>query len=252
MKKFLLILSICMLIVLTCGCSSTSPLEDAASVSLPQKETTQWDRIVQNNEIKIGVPTTNDTFDNQLIEAFAKEAQLKVTKVPLSGEDASKAVLDGSVDMLWGQIPATSESSTMFRLSNPYFHSTTVYISNVETPELTKDTPVGVLEHSAEAFMADSFFETVIRYRTEAELFRSLSHKKIACILYNKPLFEASDTNKEALYIVKEVPCDLVVAFQHNNTSVATEVEKIIAKIKADGTASEICTAWYPADFITK
>ncbi|MBQ7792299.1 MAG: hypothetical protein IJ367_02260, partial [Clostridia bacterium] len=82
--------------------------------------------------------------------------------------------------------------------------------------------------------------------------FRILSNKNIACILYNKPLFEARKTNGETLYIIKEVPCDLVVAFEQNNTSVAAEVEKIIAKIKADGTASEICTAWYPADFITK
>ncbi len=253
MKKLLLILSMCILICFTCGCGTTPPKEEATPASLPQKEVTQWDQIVQNNEIRIGVPTTEATFDNQLIDAFAEESQLNVTKVPLAWKDEmADAIQNGTVDMLWGQIPATAEASTLFRLSNPYFHSTVAYISNVEDLQPNRDTPVGVLENSAEAFMATGFFETVIPYRTEDELFRSLANKNVATILYNKALFEQRQPAKQPLYIIQEVPCDLVVAFEHNNTSVATEVEKIIAKIKADGTAAQICTQWYPQDFITK
>lgn len=253
MKKFLSILSICILICFICGCDTTPPAEENIPASLLQKEVTPWDQIVQNNEIRIGVPTTESTFDNQLIDAFAKESQLTVTKVPLAWKDEmADAIQDGTVDMLWGQIPATAESSTLFRLSNPYFHSTVAYISNVEDLQPERDTPVGVLENSAEAFMATGFFETVITYRTEDELFQSLLNKNVATILYNKALFEQRQPSKQPLHIIQEVPCDFVVAFEHNNTSVATEVEKIIAKIKADGTASQICTQWYPQDFITK
>ena len=57
---------------------------------------------------------------------------------------------------------------------------------------------------------------------------------------------------KDVFYIAKEVPYDLVVGFQQNNTSVATEAEKIIAKIKADGTATDICLQWYLNDYIKK
>lgn len=250
MKNLLLLLSICILIIVTCGCNQTPPPEEGVPVSLPQEESTPWDKIVQKNEIRIGVPTTATTFDNQLIDAFAKEAQLTVVKIPVLPEERAVVFQNDTVDMLWGQIPATSESSSMFRLSNPYFHSTTAYIARTEEFQPERQTPVGVVQYTAEAFMAEHFFEKVTYYQTENDLFFALSNRWVDCVLYNKPLYEKR--NPAGCYVVKEVPCDLVVAFEHNNTSVATEVEKIIAKIKADGTASRICTQWYPQDFITK
>lgn len=253
MKKQFLILSVCLLIILTCGCSSLSPKATRSSVSPYQKSTPEWAKIVKNNEIKIGVPTADATFDNQLIDAFANEAKLQVTKVVIpQGEPFLQAIEDGTVDMIWGQLPATSVSSSSFRLSNPYFHSTVAYISKVQDVQLTDEAVIGVLENSAESYIAEGVYPKVHLYRTEADLFYALASDQVSCVLYNKPLFEKSEYSKQALHIVKEVPCDLVVAFQHSNTSVATEVEKILAKIKADGTASAICKEWYSEDFITR
>ena len=252
MKKFLLILSILLLAFLTSGCQNQVTETSVTQTPLPKKNLTKWDIIVTNGEIRVGVPTLDDSFDNQLIDAFSKEANLTVTKVLIPKDTPmEQAINDGSVDMIWGQIPATSESSTMFRLSNPYFHSTVLYLSNKEDLTPDKQTPVGVLKNSAEAFIANCFFENVTYFQTEDDLFWSLANQSVDCILYNKSLFEKRSPSQK-LYIVKESPCDLVVAFQQNNTSVAEEVEKILAKIKADGTASEICTRWYPEDLINK
>ncbi len=251
MKKLLLIAFIFLLTFSLGGCQNPTAPTTTLQTPQPQKQLTPWDEIVKNNEIKIGVPSLEDSMDNRLIDAFAKETNLTVSKVVLPWDDSlESAVTDGMVDMLWGQIPATSKSSTMFRLSNPYFHSTMLYLSRTKDLTVEQDTTVGVLKNSAGQFMAENYFTSTKVYNTKNELFNALSMRRVACILYDKALFE--NMKKDNLHIVKEVPYDLVVAFQQNNISVANEVEKLIAKIKADGTASDICLQWYLNDYIQK
>lgn len=249
MKKLRLFSLLCLLILLTSGCGAGS----VQPVSVPPVQKTPWDKIVKTNELKIGVPSLEDSMDNRLIDAFSKELDLTVSKVVLPWDETlSTALADGSVDMVWGQIPATSDSSTMFRLSNPYFHSTMLYLSHTEGLELNQSTPVGVLKYSAGEFMAENYFASVFQYNTRDELFYALSARQVDCILYDNALFENMQMKKDFCHIVKEVPYDLVVAFEHNNTSVASETEKILAKIKADGTATDICLKWYLNDYIKK
>ncbi|MBO5408545.1 MAG: transporter substrate-binding domain-containing protein [Clostridia bacterium] len=253
MKKFLLIASILLLTVLIGGCQNPVTPATALQTPAPQKQPTRWDEIIKTGELKIGVPSLSDSMDNRLIDAFSEETNLTVSKVVLPWDDTLEtAVTDGTVDMLWGQIPAISESSTMFRLSNPYFHSTMLYLSRSEELTVDQNTTAGVLKHSAGQFMAENYFASTKVYNTRDELFYGLSSGQVACVLYDNALFENMQTKKDAFHIVKEVPYDLVVAFEQNNVSVATEVEKLIAKIKADGTASDICLKWYLNDYIKK
>ena len=253
MKKFRFIFPLCILILLTCGCRATPQNEDATPTSLSQTKATEWDRIVQENELKVGVPSLEDSMDNRLIDAFAKEANLTVKKVVLPWDNTLKdAVSNGDVDLLWGQIPATSDSSTMFRLSNPYFHSTMLYLARSADVTAEQSTPVGVLQYSAGQFMAENYFDTVTAYQTKEELLYALRQNLVDCILLDNALFHNMQMKKDFCHIIKEVPYDLVVAFEQNNTSVAAEAEKIIAKIKADGTATDICLQWYLSDYIKK
>ena len=253
MKKFFLILSILLLTLLTYGCQEKAVETALVQTPPPAKQTTRWDEIVQTNEIKIGVPNLEDSMDNRLIDAFAKEANLTVSKVELPWDSTLEtAVQDGMVDMLWGQIPATSDTSTMFRLSNPYFHSTMLYLSHTPDFSVNQDTPVGVLKNSAGQFMTENYFTSVKVYDTRDELLYALSVRQVDCILYDKALFENMQRKKDFCHIVKETPYDLVVAFEQNNNAVSEEVEKILAKIKADGTATDICLQWYLNDYIKK
>ena len=253
MKKFLLILLTASLLLIACGCQNQKESAETIPTPVQQKELTKWDMIVQKQEIRIGVPLTESTFDNQLIDAFAKEAALTVTRVPLDWDDTmAESVRDGSVDMLWGQIPATSDFSTMFRLSHPYFHSTAVYVATSEETVLDHTTVIGALKHSAEASLVRHYYDNVLEFSTPEELFGSISGGQTQAIVYNKVLYDNLQIKKDAFVILKEVPYDLVLAFEQNNTTVAEEVEKILAKIKADGTATEICLQWYPEDLITK
>ena len=253
MKKFLLILSIALLTILFCGCDTQT--ENAVEVSTQTTESTmtQWDKIVQRNELRIGVPSTSDSFDNQLIDAFCKELEVTVTKVVLPrDESATEAIQNGTVDMLWGQIPATAETSSAYRLSTPYFNSTLLYISKNPDLVLEQSTTVGVLKNSAEELSVGHFYHDIYTYSNKEDLFYALNSGKCDVVLYNQVLYENLPNKPKNLHIVKEVPYELVVAFEHNNLSVCTEVERILAKIKADGTASEICLKWYPKDLITK
>lgn len=254
MKRFMLIFSAVLMIFLFCSCEKQTEPEDSfvtVSEPIPEKETTKWDEIVRRNELKIGVPNTSDTFDNQLIDAFAKELEIEVIKVEIPwNETAADAIKNGSVDMLWGQIPATANTSTLFRLSNPYFNSTMLYIAKDPEVVLEKTTVVGVLKNSAEESIVSNYHETVRTSTNQNDLFYSLNSGNCDVILYDKTLYENLPQKSEDFHIIKEVPYELVVAFEQNNVSVCTEVDKILAKIKADGTATEICLAWYPVDLI--
>lgn len=253
MKRWLLIFSILTLIIFTAGCQNQQELSQNSQAPIPQKQLTKWDEIVQKQEIKIGVPSLEDSFDNQLIDAFSKEVDLTVTKVVIAWDDTlSQAINTGQVDLLWGQIPATSDFSSQFRLSSPYFRSTMLYLAKDNDIVPDDNTPIGVMKHSAEAAAIRNYFKNVIEFQSEKALFQSLDNRQTSVIVYNKSLYEHLKMKNESHIIIKEVPYDLVVAFEQNNTSVAEETEKIIAKIKADGTAAEICKIWYPEDLITK
>ncbi len=252
MKKILLILSILLAAFGLYGCENVA--EPAVEVSEPVlwEELTGWDAIVQRDELRIGVPDTKDSFDNDLIDAFAKELEITVTKVKIPWNEALPDYLkENRVDMLWGQIPATSETSTAFRLSSPYFNSTVLYIARTPDLVLEPTTVIGVTENSMEEAMVTNYYETVHAYASEKELFLALNNGTCDAVLYDKALYEEL-LLKGNRYTIKEVPYELVIAFEQNNVSVCTEVEKILAKIKADGTASEICLQWYPVDLITK
>ncbi|MBE7019118.1 MAG: amino acid ABC transporter substrate-binding protein [Ruminococcaceae bacterium] len=253
MKKILLILSIVLLTALFYGCEKQTDEFVAVSKPIAKEELSEWDKIVQRNELKVGVPTTADTFDNALIDAFAAELEIAVTKVIVPRDaDALTKIQDGTVDMLWGQLPATSDTSTAFRLSTPYFNSTILYLTKDQDFVLDKTSVVGVMTDSAEEISVTNYYDTVYSYSTENELFYALNSGICDVILYNKALYENNSRKSDSLHIIKEVPYELVVAFEQNNVATCTEVEKILAKIKANGRASEICLDWYPVDLITK
>ncbi len=253
MKKILLILSILLAVFGLSGCENTVEPVVEITEPLPPEELSRWDEIVQRNELRIGVPDTEDSFDNDLIHAFAEELDITVTKVKIPWDETLVDYLkENRVDMLWGQIPATSETSTAFRLSSPYFNSTVLYIAKNPELALEPTTVIGVIKSSAEEAMVKNYYNTVHTYLGQEALFSALSNGTCDAVLYNKALYENLPQKSETFHIIKEVPYELVIAFEQNNVSVCTEVEKILAKIKADGTASEICLAWYPVDFITK
>ena len=252
MKRYLLILSIISLLFLTCGCQAQSQDTPTDTVAAPEKSPARWDEIIKSNEIRIGIPSLEDSMDNRLIDAFEKESGITVKKVVLPWDSSLADHLNkNEVEMLWGQLPATSDSSSLFRLSNPYFHSNVRYLATKEDLAVEKTTKIGVLQFSVGQFMTGSNFDSVTVYNTSDAMFSALLGNRVDCILCDDPTFQNMKADPR-IHTVKEAPYDLVVAFQQNNTSVASEAEKIIARIKADGTASDICLQWYQNDYIKK
>ena len=253
MKKALLVLSVLLPVFLFSGCHSSGESALEGMKTIPEKTVTGWDEIVKRNELRIGVPSSESSFDNELIEAFAEELEIAVTTIIVPWDESRVDYLkENRVDMLWGQIPATADTSAAYRLSTPYCSTGILYLSTVSDLIPDQGTVAGVLKHSAEEVIAKSYHNTVHTYSNQNDLFYALNQGECNIILYNKALYENLPQKSGALHIVKEVPCELVLAFEQNNVSVAAQVEKILAKIKAQGIASEICLKWYPKDLITK
>lgn len=253
MKKALLILSVLLAVFLLSGCETIPEHNTEVLRDTPKKTATQWDEIVQRNELRIGVPSTDPSFDNDLIDAFAEELGISVTKIIVPWDDSRVDYLkENRVDMLWGQIPATADTSATYRLSAPYCSGTIFYIARTPDITLSDSTIVGAIAHSAEESSVKGYYQTLLSSPNTTALFSALNSGRCEVVLCNKTVYETLPQKSEKLHVVKEVPYELVVAFEQNNLSVATEVEKILAKIKANTIASEICLKWYPADFITK
>ena len=215
------------------------------------KPTTRWDEIVKAGELKIGVNTLDSSFDNDLIDEFSKESKLTVKKVLLDDDEKENALNNNEVDFLWSQIPDSSENSLQYSLSEPYFHCSILTV--VKNADAVNDRKIiGTLLNSVSTELAFREEKTVKKADDIKALFSLLRHGSVDAIYINKETYNNLGSQTDDLTVAAEIETKLVLAFKQNDKAVKTEVEKVMAKIKANGTASEISEKWYNNDFIIK
>jgi len=208
-----------------------------------------WAKIVEKNEINIGVPNIGKSFCNDLIDEFEKELNISVNKVAVNG-DFKDALSKGDIDMYWGLYPKEAQDSFDYTVSSPYLTTTAVLLTLSGKDEVSS---VGVLKNSAEEKLAKGKYETIKAYSSLSELWAALGYKKTDAILINNCDWEKSDYVNSKLYSIKDTTMyNLVIAFKDGYTDLATEIDKTLAKIKASGVASEISVHWYGKDLISK
>ena len=249
MKKNLCGLLLIALLLVSCVTKQDQP--DTPPVN-KKEPLTRWDKIVENGELKIGVNTLDDSFDNDLINEFSKESKLTVKRVLVGDEEKSQLLNNDMVDFLWSQIPDSSENSVQYSLSKPYFNCSILIVSknNLQPSELST---VGALENSAEYEIALREEKKTVKTAKDIEtLLNMLSDSSVEAVYINKEAYDNSKTQKDEFLTIKDFDCNFVLAFKHNDKDVKTEVEKIMAKIKANGTATSISEKWYNKDFIIK
>ena len=211
---------------------------------------TRWDKIVENGELKIGVNTLGDSFDNDLIDEFSKESKLIITKVLVNDEEKAEILNNNEVDFLWSQIPDSSENSMQYSLSKPYFTYAILTVTKDKTK--TEWGIIGTLENSVATEIALRRKKEVKTALDVSGLLSLLLDDAVEAVYINKETYNCSEVPKDNFIISDDSVCNLVLAFKHNDNDVKTEVEKIMAKIKANGTATDISEKWYNKDFIIK
>jgi ABC-type amino acid transport substrate-binding protein len=213
-------------------------------------EKTRWDNIVESGELKVGVVSEGDSFESDMINAFAKELNIYVKKIPIDWHLKSDCLSDGEVDLLWGQIPDTAENSMKYELSNPYFSSEIAVVE--KSGASGEEGKTGVIVNSAETELAREKRDTedITVFDNYNAMFNSLKNGQITSVHINKEIYENSKYRSDDYVISGEYAYNLVLAFKQNDKDIKAEVEKILVKIKASNAISEITTKWYGKDLL--
>ena len=248
LKKNLFGLLLIVLLLTSCvtkqESSDTTPIEQ-------NKLTTRWDDIIKSGELKIGVNTLDSSFDNDLIDEFAKESKLDVIKILVDEDEKEQVLNNGDVDFLWSQIPDSSENSMQYSLSKPYFNYSMLIVVK-DKSDAAEWNEIGTIANSVSTEIAKRENKNVTTFDDINALFAGLETGKIDAVYINNETYNNSEVKKDEFIIGADFECNLVLAFMQNDKDVKNEVEKIMAKIKANGTASEISQKWYNKDFIIK
>lgn len=213
-------------------------------------EAVNWKKIVEKNELKIGIPETDNGFCAELADAFAKELNIPVSKIKTE-TDFKPQLEDGAIDMYWGLYPKEAANSFDFTFSAPYATSTANLIVLSGSDEKTDI--IGALNSSAEALLADGKYSETKLYGSLSELQSALANGSVDGIMLNSCTYESSDYLSSDKFLIKDtLMYNLVIIFKDGHTDVAAEIDKTMAKIKASGVASEICEKYYGKDLISK
>ena len=254
MRKILYAICIIAIVFSMTSCKKEPVQTDVGLQSKTAADSPHWQKIVAKNELKIGVPSTENSFYNELIDAFAKELDIPVTKISADG-DFKKLLEDGTIDMYWGLYPKEAPDSFDFTFSTPYVTTTAVLLTLADNTEAadTKNNVIGVVKNSAEALLAAGKYENIKTYDSVKELWTALGYGNVNCIMMNNCDYESSDYFSSDKFRVQDTAMyNLVIAFKDGYTDLAAETDKTLAKIKASGVASEICEKWYGKDLISK
>ena len=239
-----------LIIVFAAGCDETTLSDMELQKSLSTAKTTKWDTIMQRGELIIGVKNLYESFDNDLLDAFAKELPIDIKKVVIDWDNRKEALDSEEVDFLWGQIPDTSENSVLSNLSLPHVKGSTVVV--VKTANYDTPVSVGVLDSTADFDVAKSYFKQIEKYKDINSLFNALSWEQIDAAVINEDIYENSRVYKDLYKIIDDYEYNLVFEFRHGDNDIKTEVERLMAKVQGDNTASEISEKWFGKDLIIK
>lgn len=258
MKKILCIICIITALFSMCACDKSEENMPVSSGALQPKtvsEADNWQKIIKRNEVKIGVPSLENNFDTELIDAFAKELNIPVTKVLVpDGKNFGELLENGEIDMYWGLYPKEALSSIKYTLSTPYLTSTAAVICfSGKEEEFSKETSsLGAAKDSPEEILAYDKAKNVKIYSSADELLYAHKMGYIEFAVLDKHTFENSKYYNAEVYGFADTQMyNLVIAFKDGYKDVAAETDKTLAKVKASGVASEICEKWYGKDLIS-
>ena len=266
MKKHLLLLMLVITAVMICSCavnktdkvipadkSVTHKIDDdGAEKASEKKEESEWDRIVKDKKILVGI--SDREFNRRLVEELKPEMGMDVEITQFASfDDAAEALKNKDIDMYIGEFPKESKRSLEFALSDAYIQGTSVIIGKSEDYKVDKNKDVaGVIRGSAEEKTVDLYFNEYLGFSSYYELFSALNSGKISCVFIDENEYEKSGFKREDLYVCDSYVYNLIAIFNEQCTDVASKMNVYLAKVKASGVASEISEEVYGKDVIYK
>ncbi|WP_046497139.1 amino acid ABC transporter substrate-binding protein [Syntrophomonas zehnderi] len=276
-RKLALILLLCFsLSILAVGCGSKAP-KDGDNQPAPKADTS-WQDIKDKGEFVVGLDDAfppmgfrdknNEIigFDIELAKEAAKRMGVDVKFQAISWDAKTDELDSGNIDVIWNGLTITEERKNEMLFTDPYIKDYQIIIVPANSPIKTKadlagkkigiqaaSSAIEAVEADKETF--DVIKDNLLQFDTNDMALRDLRGGGLQAVIVDEVV---------GLYYVQNHPNEFKVlnenfgmeyfgvGLRKGDKAFQAELNKTLAAMKNDGTASRISEKWLGKDIINK
>jgi len=204
-------------------------------------------------------------FDIDMAKEVGKRLGVKVTFKPVEWDGIILSLNNKDIDVIWNGLSITDKRKKQIGFSKVYLQNKQIIIvnskSNISKKSALNGKIVGLqLGSSSEIALAKDSLLTkslkqVKKYSNNTEALLDLNARRIDAIIIDEVVGRYYVSKKPGDYKVLDENLgieDYGVGLRKNDTSLITEIDKLLQEIKSDGTSNTISKKWFGKDIIYK
>lgn len=250
---FLLLISICMIVV--AGCSSSGSKDDnAIIVGIDDKFAPMGFRD-DKNEI-VG-------FDIDYARAAAEKMGKEITFQPIDWSSKESELNSGRIDLIWNGYTITDERKDKVLFTKPYLENSQVAVTLADSPitkldELNgKNVGLQALSSAADALAASPLKDKVnaSEFPDNVLALTDLKTKRLDAVIIDEVVARYYMSKEEGTFKLLDeslAPEQYGIGVKKGNEELLNQLQKALDELNADGTAAEISTKWFGEDEVLK
>lgn len=250
---FLLLISICMIVV--AGCSSSGSKDDnAIIVGIDDKFAPMGFRD-DKNEI-VG-------FDIDYARAAAEKMGKEITFQPIDWSSKESELNSGRIDLIWNGYTITDERKDKVLFTKPYLENSQVAVTLADSPitkldELDgKNVGLQALSSASDALAASPLKDKVnaSEFPDNVLALTDLKTKRLDAVIIDEVVARYYMSKEEGTFKLLDeslAPEQYGIGVKKGNEALLNQLQKALDELNADGTAAEISTKWFGEDEVLK
>ncbi|MEC0123489.1 amino acid ABC transporter substrate-binding protein [Paenibacillus pabuli] len=250
---FLLLISICMIVV--AGCSSSGSKDDnAIIVGIDDKFAPMGFRD-DKNEI-VG-------FDIDYARAAAEKMGKEITFQPIDWSSKESELNSGRIDLIWNGYTITDERKDKVLFTKPYLENSQVAVTLADSAitkldELDgKNVGLQALSSAADALAASPLKDKVktSEFPDNVLALTDLKTKRLDAVIIDEVVARYYMSKEEGTFKLLDeslAPEQYGIGVKKGNEELLNQLQKALDELNTDGTAAEISTKWFGEDEVLK
>jgi len=204
-------------------------------------------------------------FDIDMAKEVGKRLGVKVTFKPVEWDGVILSLNNKDIDVIWNGLTITDKRKEQIAFSKVYLQNKQIIVvrsdSTIKNKSNLNGKNVGLqLGSSSETALAkdtaltDSLKE-VKKYSNNTEALLDLNAKRIDAVIVDEVVGRYYVNKKPNDYKVLDEDLgveDYGVGIRKNDTSLTTEIDKLLEEMKTDGTSNTISQKWFGKDITFK
>lgn len=264
-KKFKLLMVAMLSTAILTACGSTSSTDNSLKDIKEKKELIVG---LDDNFPPMGFRDNSGEivgFDIDMAKEVGKRMGVKITFKPVEWDGVILSLNNKDIDAIWNGLTITDKRKEQISFSKVYLQNKQVVIarsnSNISKKSDLNDRIVGLQMGSSSeiALTSDSNLSSslkeVKKYSNNTEALLDLNAERIDAVIVDEVVGRYYISKKPGDYKVLEENLgleDYGVGIRKTDTSLTSEIDKILEEMKSDGTANTISQKWFGKDIIYK